>query len=88
MNHPVQGGAAEIMLYALVRLDRELGNKGKLVNCVHDELLIECEPAHKKECSSKLEDCMVQAFLDVFPNGITRGLVETKSGLSWGECKQ
>lgn len=87
MNHPVQGGAAEIMLYALIRLDRELGGKGKLVNCVHDELLVECAADLEQECSSKLEDCMVKAYLDVFPNGITRNLVDVKYGASWGAAK-
>lgn len=89
MNHPVQGGAAEIMLYALVRLDRQLGPSSitKIVNCVHDEILLECSPEDKEGCSYILEDCMTQAFLDVFPDGITRSLVETKSGNSWGACK-
>ncbi len=89
MNHPVQGGAAEIMLYALIRLDRQLGpsSRDKLVNVVHDEVIIECPEEDIEGCKAIMEDCMTQAFLDVFPNGITRGLVEVKNGKSWAEAK-
>lgn len=85
MNTPVQGGASECMLYALIRMD----NLGlKLVNCVHDEVSVECLSGFQVGIKSQIEDCMTKGFLDVFPNGITRGLVDCKSGNSWGECKE
>jgi len=91
LNQPVQGSAAEIMLYALVHLYKslKLGNAAKLVNCVHDEILVECR--EEKECTDILKTVMVnsmtQAYLDVFPNGITRDLVEVKQGKNWNEAK-
>lgn len=84
MNTPIQGGAAECMLHALVRMD----NMGlRLVNCVHDEVSVECSPHMVKLAQNQVEECMIAGFKDVFPEGITRGLVECKSGNNWGECK-
>lgn len=90
MNHPVQGSAAEVMLYSLVHVDNAIKEgviPGKLSNCVHDEILIECTPDRAEDVSKGLELCMIEGFKDVFPKGVTRGLVEAKSGKSWGEAK-
>jgi DNA polymerase I-like protein with 3'-5' exonuclease and polymerase domains len=90
MNTPIQGGAAECMLYALVRLNNLFTtNKvnAKITNCIHDELLVECEPKDKEQVSSWVEGAMESGFLDVFPKGIVRGICECKSGNSWGAAK-
>lgn len=87
-NTPVQGGAAEIMNHALCRFHMEgRGYDWKLVNSVHDEILVECEREQAPFAAHKLNACMVQAFLDVFPKGITNGLVDARIGDSWGEAK-
>ena len=68
MNHPVQGGAAECMLYALVHLQNKLDSNGaRLVNCVHDEVSVECSPDSVEEVKTYIADSMEQGFLDVFP---------------------
>lgn len=42
-NTPVQGTGADILKMALIRLfDRLKGTSGKLTNCVHDEIVVEC----------------------------------------------
>ena len=41
LNHPIQGGAAEITLNALIRLLPMLTEECRLVNVVHDEILLE-----------------------------------------------
>lgn len=88
MNTPIQGGAAEIMLYALIRLQREVDSfQGRLVNCVHDEILIEV-PEEETGILEMMSECMTEAYLDVFPDGITRDLVEIGVGKSWGETKE
>lgn len=90
MNHPVQGGAAEVMLYALIRFHAYIEENQvnwELVNCVHDEILVECWEHEEQFCAGVLNACMTQAYLDVFPNGITNGLVEAHAGNSWGESK-
>lgn len=92
MNTPVQGGAAECMLYSLVilyhsflRCPKEWGVK--LVNCVHDEVLIECVETYVKEVAALVNESMVSGFLQVFPNGITNKLVAVSWGKNWAEAK-
>lgn len=87
MNHPVQGGASEITTNALIRIDRECEGYASLVNCVHDEIIQECELKYAEDVKELMELCMVEAYKDVFPDGITRDLVEAKIGSSWGACK-
>lgn len=88
LNHPVQGTASEILLCTLIRLQKICDKKGyRLVNCVHDEITIQCRKEQAHECKKDLEECMISGFLDVFPNGITNKLVEVKVGNSWGEVK-
>jgi DNA polymerase-1 len=84
MNHPVQGGAAEVVLHALIRVNK-LGLR--LVNCVHDEIMIEVPDNSHFEYKNLLATCMVEGFLDVFPGGITKGLVETGIGETWAKAK-
>lgn len=89
MNHPVQGGAAECMLYALVHLQKLLGNNGtKLLNTVHDEVIVECKPSEAQGAFEAIEESMVHGFLQVFPKGITRGICEVGKGKNWGEAKK
>ena len=86
LNTPVQGGAAECLLAALAALDVDsLG--GRLVNIVHDELVVECEPEAAGAVSVAVEAAMVAGFLAIFPSGSTRDLVEAHSGPNWAAAK-
>lgn len=86
LNTPVQGGAAECLLAALAALDVDsLG--GRLVNVVHDELVVECEPEQAGAVMAEVERAMVAGFLAIFPNGATRDLVEAHSGPNWAAAK-
>jgi DNA polymerase-1 len=91
MNTPIQGSSAEIMLYALCYLQDSLESNrlaAKLCNTVHDEILIEC-PLHEVPVVTALtETAMIDAFKEVFPNGITNNLVGISHGSSWGEAKE
>lgn len=89
MNHPVQGGAAEVMMYSLVKLYERLPKKSRLVNTVHDEVIVEVKnkPFYVDWVKEVIEECMVEGFLEVFPRGCTRGLVEAKAGKTWAEAK-
>lgn len=86
LNTPIQGGAAECLLAALadLHLDRL---DAQLVNVVHDELVVECEPAQAGAVAAEVERAMVAGFLAIFPNGSTRELVEAHSGPNWAEAK-
>jgi DNA polymerase-1 len=88
-NTPIQGGSAEAMIASLVIIyDKIKGNDGiRLVNCVHDEVILEVEKGYEGEAKKILEESMTDGFLFVFPGGITKGLVEAKVGDSWASAK-
>ena len=93
MNTPVQGGAAECMLYSLVYLYHALKASPKLaqvklVNCVHDEIIVECPEELAGTVSEVINSCMTDGFLSVFPEGITRGIVAVAYGSNWSEAKE
>ncbi len=86
LNTPVQGGAAECLLAALATLQLDSLN-ARLVNIVHDELVVECEPEQAGAVMVEVERAMVAGFLAIFPSGSTRDLVEAHSGPNWAEAK-
>ena len=82
----MQGGAAECLLAALAELQLDSLN-ARLVNIVHDELVVECEPEQAGAVSAEVERAMMAGFLAIFPNGSTRDLVEAHSGPNWAAAK-
>jgi DNA polymerase-1 len=88
-NTPIQGGSAEAMIASLVTIYDKIRNSDeiKLINCVHDEVLLDVEKGYEAEAKTLLEESMTAGFLFVFPNGITRGLVEAHIGDSWAGVK-
>ena len=89
VNHPVQGSAAEVVILALNNLYKALRNRRDIliVNCVHDEILLEAVEAVKEEAKDILQDCMTRAMLKVFPKATTNKLVDAKIGLTWASAK-
>src|ERR1017187_6641486 len=88
LNTPVQGGAAEVMLAALAALDRRLkGLDAKLVNVVHDEIVLEVAAEQASAAKTAVEEAMVEGMLSVFPRANCNGLVEAHSGCNWAEAK-
>ena len=86
LNTPIQGGAAECLLATLAAL--ELDSLGaQLVNVVHDELIVECDPEQAGAVAAEVERAMVAGFLAIFPDGCTRDLVEAHSGPNWAAAK-
>ena len=62
VNMPIQGTSADILKRALRLLHDSLaGTSGKLVNIVHDEIMVECDAAEAEATASKLENAMVTA---------------------------
>jgi DNA polymerase-1 len=89
MNTPIQGAEGEVMLAALALLPKALDPfDGLLVNCVHDEVLIECPEGNVDAVAAVLQECMEQGMLYVFPKATLTGLVEVAHGPSWGTAKQ
>jgi len=61
-NMPVQGTSADILKRALRLLHDDLrGTTAKLVNIVHDEIVVECDAADAEEMADKLESAMLRA---------------------------
>lgn len=88
MNQPIQGGAAEILLHSLVDLEKKSRQYGfNLLNTVHDEVVIETDEGEEEETSKVVIDSMTKAYLSVFPNGVTKNLVEAKWGKNWEQAK-
>ncbi len=62
VNMPIQGTSADILKIALRYLhDAMRGTSGKLVNIIHDEVIVECDAADAGRISEILEDSMRRA---------------------------
>ncbi len=89
-NYPVQGSAGEVMLAAIIELDREIAASGldiKMVNIIHDEIVLEVAATDAEQAKDLLERAMINGMLRVFPEAHTTGLVEAGVGDTWGEAK-
>ncbi|MEQ1607191.1 MAG: DNA polymerase [Pyrinomonadaceae bacterium] len=61
-NMPIQGTSADILKRALRLLHDDLrGTSGKLVNIVHDEIIVECDRGEADEIARKLASAMLTA---------------------------
>ena len=81
-NYPVQGTAGDVIYAALAEIDTALdGLDAEPILVVHDEIVLECAEAAKE----RLTEAMVRGFLEIFPGGETRGLVEAKVRGSWAK---
>jgi DNA polymerase-1 len=82
INAPLQGGAADIIKRAMVKLPRALAGEGlsaRMLLQVHDELLFEAPEAEAKATAAVVQDVMQQAAVLSVPL-----VVETGIGLNWG----
>ena len=90
VNHPVQGSCAEVMMIVLACLDRALRDEpAQLIATVHDEvvLLVPDDSAVVERIGTLAQQEMVAAFVDVFPQAPTLGLVDPMVGATWGDLK-
>jgi DNA polymerase I len=61
-NMPIQGTSADILKRALRLLHDDLaGTSGRLVNIVHDEIVVECDMGDADQIAGKLESAMLRA---------------------------
>jgi DNA polymerase I len=88
LNTPVQGGAAEIMLSALVALERKLeGVNAKVANLIHDEIVAEAAEGDLAKAMKALQEAMIEGMWAVFPEASAKGLVDVKIVRNWAEAK-
>jgi DNA polymerase-1 len=84
INAPLQGGGADIMKRAMVRLPaalREAGLSARLLLTVHDELLFEAPEGEAEALAALAKRVMESAATLSVPL-----VVETGTGASWGEA--
>ena len=84
MNHPMQGGAADIIKKAMVEVQRRLAEGGfsaRMVVQVHDELDFECPRAELDALVSMVKDAMEHVADLKVPL-----VVDVGSGASWVEA--
>jgi DNA polymerase-1 len=90
VNHPVQGSSAEVMQIALTRLDQALRDeRAQIIATVHDEvvLLVPNDIAFVERIADIAQQEMIAAFQEVFPDGPTLNLVDSKVGPTWGDLQ-
>jgi DNA polymerase-1 len=69
VNMPIQGTSADILKRSLRLLHDGLrGTSGKLVNIVHDEIVVECEASEAQEIAALLENVMSSAGSEFISN--------------------
>lgn len=61
-NTPIQGTSADILKRALRLIYDELrGTSGKIINTIHDEIVVECDASEAEEIAHKVEKAMCRA---------------------------
>ena len=89
VNMPIQGGAADIMKLAMIRVHRsmeEAGLKAKMLLQVHDELVFEV-PVEEVDALKELVYWEMSHALDQY-DGLTVPLVvDMKMGYTWGDME-
>ena len=87
MNHPVQSTAWEILALAIIDMDKLMPVGCVITHHVHDELVVACLPEQVTVVSELLAEVLTAAFLKIFPDAPTRGLIEVKSAPDWSGLK-
>ena len=86
MNAPIQGTAADLIKLAMIRVDRELKEKGiraRLILQVHDELILEVPPAEMEQVRELVKGEMKEAMELVVPLE-----VDVKAGANWYDVEE
>ncbi|SCA63061.1 hypothetical protein SCG7086_AI_00110 [Chlamydiales bacterium SCGC AG-110-P3] len=89
-NLPIQGLGCELMSVALSKTHQRLfDSSAEIVNCIHDELVVECAVDDADWVQSQVSEAMEEAFKEMFPEYLDTiiGLVEVSIGQNWGDAK-
>ncbi|HNP52858.1 MAG TPA: DNA polymerase, partial [Nitrosomonas nitrosa] len=89
-NTPIQGGAAEVLLEAMVRVSNAIEEQGytdtiRPIAVIHDEIILMAREDCAENAKQLLENAMVEGMLAIFPEASTIGLVEAHIGDSWAD---
>jgi DNA polymerase-1 len=90
INTPIQGGAADIMTLAMLKLQRseELKKMGyKLLLQVHDEVMLEGPEEYAEAALAETVACMEHPFDTSLPSLLVDLAVDAKTAKTWYEAK-
>ena len=90
INTPIQGGAADIMTLAMLKLKRsrvleELGYT--LLLQIHDEVILEGPEEHAEAAKAEVVACMEDPFDEALPDLKVALTVDAKTASNWFEAK-
>jgi len=89
VNTPVQGGAAEVIMLAMIKLkDLIKPYPIKIVSVVHDEIILETFTELVPEAKKALEYSMQWGLTQLFPDAHLHGIAECGSADNWKGAKQ
>ena len=72
----------------LARLEKHLERlDAKLVNVVHDEIILEVAEKDAVRAKNAVEKAMIEGMKAIFPDASTLNLVEATVGKNWGDAK-
>ena len=67
VNTPAQGGSADALKQAMVRLSGQLPPGAGIVSTVHDELIVEASLKNAEAVKKLLEDVMIESAVSLYP---------------------
>ncbi len=82
-NAPIQGTAADILKLAMIALDERLGDDGRMLLTVHDEIVIEVSEAKVEKVAGIVKETME----NIYPLAVPLA-VDTHWGRSWYDAKE
>jgi len=90
INTPIQGGAADIMTLAMLKIERserlhELGYR--LLLQIHDEVILEGPEEHAAAAKEEVMRCMQDPFDDALPSLQVDLVVDADTARTWYEAK-
>ncbi|MEE4210806.1 MAG: DNA polymerase [Parvularcula sp.] len=85
LNTPVQGGAADGLKRAIVRLASRLPEDAWIVSTVHDELIVDCPAEQADAVAREMEASMKAAMSELYPEVPVE--VEANIGENWATAK-
>ena len=90
INTPIQGGAADIMTLAMLKISRSpvLKQLGfKMLLQIHDEVILEGPKEHAAAAQAELVACMEHPFDESLPSLLVDLVVDAKTANNWYEAK-
>ncbi len=84
INHQVQGSAGDGIKLAMTNIYRvrhEFPGDVRIVDAVHDELVVECDHACRKEVSNRLEEIMIDSIREIL--GVPDAPVRVKTEIAY-----